>query len=185
MKVANVISVFLLVFLIIGFTACNEEDDNGGSTNPPAVTPAPPTPTPEPAPCPCENGCCDSSNQCKSGEHCITVPLSGSSQAPSGMECTYEVKGIECMDCCNLNAVKLRGQGAPPIRENSTLERSNSTKNVGPENIGFVSGSWESSWDTTFGCQGNPIGCGNGSYTAVLTFERGCPETVDLCFRLP
>lgn len=183
MKVANMILVLFLAFLITG--GCNEADDNDGNTNPPAVTQAPPTPTPEPAPCPCEDGCCDSSNQCKSGEQCMTVPLSGSSQVASGMECTYEVKGIDCMGCCNLNATRVKGQGSSPIRESSTLERSDSTKDVAADVIGTVSGSWESAWDTAFGCSGNPIGCGNGSYTAVLTFERGCPETIELCFRLP
>lgn len=182
MKVANMIMVMFLAFLIIG--GCNEADDNnGGTTNPPTVTPAPPTP--EPNPCPCEDGCCDSSGQCKSGEHCMTVPLTNSSQVAAGMECTYEVKGIDCMDCCNLNAARLKGNGPSPIRDNSTLERSNSKKDVAPDQLGTISGGWESGWDTAFGCSGNPIGCGNGDYTAVLTFEKGCQETVELCFRLP
>lgn len=184
MRATNLLSVLLLVFLVVGFAACNEDEgDNGGNTTP-TVTPAP-TPTPEPAPCPCEDSCCDSSGQCKSGEQCMTVPLSGSSQAASGMECTYEVKGIECMDCCNLNAVRLKGQEPSPIRETSTLERSDSTKDIAPDQLGTISSGWESAWDTAFGCSGNPIGCGNGSYTAVLTFEKGCAETIELCFRLP
>ena len=118
----------------------------------------------------------------------MTVPLSNSRQVAAGMECTYEVKGIDCMDCCNLNAARLKGQGSSPIRENSTLERSNSSKDVSPDEIGNVSSSgsgWESSWDTAFGCSGNPIGCGNGDYSAVLIFEKGCAETVELCFRNP
>jgi len=181
MKVTNMLLVLFLAFLIIG--GCDEDEgDNGGTTNPPTVTQAPPTP--EPAPCPCDGTCCDGS-ECKSGEHCMTVPLSGSSQVASGMECTYEVKGIDCMGCCNLNATRVKGQGPSPIRDSSTLERSDSTKDVAPDVIGTISGSWESGWDTAFGCSGNPIGCGNGSYTAVLTFEKGCAETIELCFRNP
>lgn len=186
MKVAHMMFILFLGFMIIG--GCNEADDNGGNGNQPTVTQAPPTPSPPPNPCPCEDGCCDSSGQCKSGEHCMTMPLTNQTTVAQGMQCTFEIKGIDCMDCCNLNAARLKGQEPSPIRENSTLERSDSRKDVSPDEIGTVSSSgsgWESAWDTTFGCSGNPIGCGNGSYTAVLTFEKGCPETIELCFRLP
>ena len=185
MKVANMMLVLFLAFLIIG--GCNEADDNnGGTTNPPTITPAPPTP--EPNPCPCQECCCDSSGQCKSGEHCMTFPLTNQTQSDKGMECTFEIKGIDCMGCCNLNAIKLKGQGPAPVRDDSTLERTDSGKDVAPDQIGTLSSSgsgWQSAWDTAFGCGGNPVDCGNGNYKAVLIFEGGCPETLEICFRLP
>lgn len=185
MKVTNMILVLFMAFLIIG--GCNNADDNNGTTQPPPA-PATPTPTPEPNPCPCEKGCCDSSGQCDSGEHCMTFPLTNQTTSDKGMECTFEIKGIDCMGCCNLNAIKLKGQGSAPLAENSTVERSNSTKDTTPEaisNITSAGSGWESSWDSAFACGGNPVDCGNGDYTAVLTFEGGCPETIEICFRLP
>lgn len=189
MKVTKVLSVFLLVFFVIGFAGCNGGKGSDSETStPPTVTPPPPTPTPVPNPCPCEDGCCDSSGQCKSGEHCMTFPLVDQTQSDKGMECTFEITGIDCMGCCNLNATKIKGEGSTPLRENSTLERSNSTRDVSPDQIGTLSSSgsgWESAWDTAFACGGNPVDCGNGDYTAVLIFEGACPETIELCFRLP
>ncbi len=188
MKVAkSSLYLFLMMFLIIGFVACEDEGPDPAPT-PVPVTPPPPTPTPVPAPCPCDQGCCDSSGQCESGWHCMDFPVVKQNPVDGGMECTFEIKGIDCMDCCNVFAAKLQGQGTSPIRENSTLDRSNSSKDVPARQIGTISSSgagWETSQDTGFGCQGNPIGCGNGNYTAVLIFPEACPEVVELCFRLP
>ena len=176
--------IFLMMFLVVGFIACDNEPEPA----PAPATPPPATPTPPPAPCPCEDGCCDTSGQCKSDWHCIDFPLVNQEPVDEGMKCTFEIKGIECMDCCNLYSTKLQGQGTAPNREGSTLERSDSGKDVPATQIGNVTSSgstWESAQDTEFGCGGNPIGCGDGAYTGVLIFRDSCPEVIELCFRLP
>lgn len=188
MKVAkNKLCLVLMIFLVIGFVACEDEGTDPAPT-PVPVTPPPATPTPPPAPCPCDNGCCDSSGRCESGWHCIDFPVVKQDPVDGEMQCTFEIKGIDCMDCCNLYSTKLQGQGNGPNRDGSTLERSDSGKDVSPRQIGNVNASgsgWETAQDIEFGCQGNPTGCGDGAYTGVLIFEGGCPEVIELCFRLP
>ena len=184
MAIKNKLCLFVLALLVVGFVACDNETEPA----PAPATPPPATPTPPPPPCPCEDGCCDRDGQCKSGEHCIDFPLVDQEPVDDGMKCTFEIKGIDCMECCNLNSMRLKGDGDAPKSDGSTLARGDSTKDVAPRalrNISDSASGWESSWDTGFGCQGNPIGCGDGSYSSVLIFSGSCPEVIQLCFRFP
>lgn len=177
--------LILISALIIGVVGCEKSPEQESPTPTPSSRPASPQAVSY-SNCPCDNGCCDRSGRCKSGDHSIKMPLIKSKLTHQGIECKYSVKKVDCTSCCNLLSVWLSGSGNSPRSGSVSLERSDSSLNVSPpETFSEIYGGWETNKESKFGCTGTHMGCGDGIYTASIeVFPEDCPDSIMLWFRM-